>query len=69
MKNAALFEHSLVDWSDSSLLRELREETARKSKGFGARGWEMWSELRKDLEESSTRVSCLHKHIPFSLFP
>ena len=68
MKNATLFEHSSVDWSDSGLLRELREETARKSRGFRAGGWDVWSELRKDLEESSARVSCLHEQIPFIVF-
>ena len=68
MKNATLFEHSSVDWSDSGLLRELGKETARKSRGFRAGGREVWSELRKDLEESSTHVSYLHKQIPFIVF-
>lgn len=43
MKNVALFGYSLVDWSDSGLLRDLREETARKSRDFRAGGW-VWPE-------------------------
>ena len=43
MKNATLFGYSSVNWSDSGLLRELREETARKSRDFRAGGW-VWTE-------------------------